>query len=123
MTESAVPRQGGVHALAGLAGALIYILIVSVGGSPVAWSTTAYYWLGWPLMCVVIWMIANRNPQRSWRWPVSMMLGQVFASILYGNGAMIPIAVIFVTVLSIPQFLVANWVSKKHLSKSQTENL
>lgn len=123
MTESVTPQQGGVHALAGLAGALIYILIVNVGGSPVAWSTSAYYWLGWPLMCVVTWMIANKNPQRSWRWPVGMMLGQVFASILYGNGALIPVAVIFVTVLSIPQFVVANWVTKKHLSESQTENL
>ncbi|ALO45043.1 hypothetical protein [Pseudohongiella spirulinae] len=123
MTDATEARQGGVHALAGLAGALIYILVVNVGGSPVAWSTAAYYWLGWPLMCVVIWVITNKNPRRSWRWPVSMMLGQVFASILYGNGAMIPIAVIFVTVLSIPQFLIANWVSKKQLSESQTENL
>lgn len=123
MTGAAESGQSGVHALAGLAGALIYILIVNVGGSPVAWSTAAYYWLGWPLMCVVIWLITNKNPQRSWRWPVSMMLGQVFASILYGNGAMIPIAVIFVTVLSIPQFLIANWVSKKSRSESQTENL
>ena len=109
-------RDSAVHALAGLAGALIYILIVTVGGTPVAWSSLAYYWLGWPLMCAVIWLISTRNPVRSWRWPVSMMLGQVFASILYGNGALIPVAVVFVTVLSVPQFAVANYVSRRHSS-------
>lgn len=121
---TAIPQRPEryAHAFAGVAGALVYILVAQAGGTPVAWSSLVYFWLGWPLMCSAVFLIARRYPQRSWRWPLSMMLGQIFASILYGNGAMIPIAVIYVTVLSLPQFLVADRTSKavlRHLPSEQ----
>lgn len=55
-------------------------------------------------MCAVIYMIARVWPERAWRWTLGMMLGQVFASILYGNGAVAPVAMVYVTLLSAPQF-------------------
>lgn len=55
-------------------------------------------------MCAVIYVIARIRPERAWRWTLGMMLGQVFASILYGNGAVVPVAMVYVTLLSAPQF-------------------
>lgn len=114
-------NDGMGHWVAGAFGALVYILIASVGQSPVAWSSVSYFILGWPILCVGIWLITRQFPQRSWRWPLSMMLGQVFASILYGNGATIPIAMIYVTVLSLPQFAVAALVSSRHAGSPQSD--
>ncbi|MAY55376.1 MAG: hypothetical protein CMQ46_09570 [Gammaproteobacteria bacterium] len=111
MDKPDIVNDGIGHWVAGAVGALVYILIASVGQSPVAWSSVSYFVFGWPILCVGIWLITRQFPQRSWRWPLSMMLGQVFASILYGNGATIPIAMIYVTVLSLPQFAVAALVS------------
>lgn len=55
-------------------------------------------------MCAAIYLIARVCPDRPWRWTLGMMLGQVFASILYGNGAVVPVAMVYVTLLSAPQF-------------------
>ena len=111
MTAGVAGRQGAAHIMAAVAGCLIYILVVNVSSVPVAWSTPVYFWLGWPLMCAAIYLLTRQFPDRSWRWPLSMMLGQIFASILYGNGAMVPVAMAYVTVLSIPQFAVAAYVT------------
>lgn len=101
-----------LHLMAGLVGLVGYILAASLSGVAVAWASPWYYVLGWPFFCLATAWLSRRCPERSWRWPLSMMLGQVFASILYGN-TLFPVAMLFVTLLSLPQFLVASYMSRQ----------
>jgi uncharacterized membrane protein HdeD (DUF308 family) len=122
MNDTDAKRDHLPHICSAIIGAVVYILIASVTANPVAWSSVSYFALGWPLMCAGAWLVARSFPLRSWRWPVSMMLGQIFASILYGNGALIPVAIAYVTVLSIPQFVVVAITSKAILRQSSIQD-
>lgn len=92
------------YLVAGFAGFIVVTGVSASTGLPVAWATPVYFWFGWPVMCAAIYLIARVCPDRPWRWTLGMMLGQVFASILYGNGAVVPVAMVYVTLLSAPQF-------------------
>ena len=74
-------------------------------------------------MCAVIYLLARAYPVRAWRWTLSMMLGQVFSSIFFGGGAMLPVAMVYVTLLSLPQFYAGTLGSRagfKRMSADQT---
>jgi hypothetical protein len=53
---------------------------------------------------------------------LSMMLGQVFSSIFFGAGAMLPVAMIYVTLLSVPQFYVGSLGSRAGLKRIEHSN-
>lgn len=104
--------QNPVHFAAGAAGFIIATGVALVSGIPAAWATPVYFIFGWPLMCLVIYLLARAYPERPWRWTLSMMLGQVFSSIFFGGGALLPVAMVYVTLLSIPQFYVGSLGAK-----------
>ena len=114
------PADGAGLWLSGLAGLAIALLVSQISGQPVPWSAGLYYWLGWPLMCVVVALVTWRYPSRAWRWPMAMVIGQVFAVILAGQGDMAPVALIYATLLSVPQFLVAGRLSARWLAQQPT---
>ncbi|MDT8427918.1 MAG: hypothetical protein RQ757_04045 [Pseudomonadales bacterium] len=94
------------YALAFGAGLVTAFTLASINGNSEAWLAGNYFWLGIPSMCLCQFFISRRYPQRPWRWTVSMALGQVFAAILRGSStALGPVAILFVLLLSIPQFL------------------
>ncbi len=97
-------KEHHAHWLAGIAGLLVALTVAGLEGTPAPWSVFSYYWLGWPLMCVLVYLIARVFPRRPWRWTMSMAVGQVFAVILLGNGNLAPVAMIYTVVLSVPQF-------------------
>ena len=117
MTEGRGDTAG--HFLAG-GGGLVVALLIALNAFEdivvVPWASYSYYWLGWPVMCAMIALITRIYPERSWRWTLSMMVGQVFATILVGAGSMVPVAMIYVIVLSVPQFAVGSWVSRRVLA-------
>ncbi|MGM0631867.1 MAG: hypothetical protein ACQETO_01700 [Pseudomonadota bacterium] len=115
-----VPGDGAGLWLSGIAGLVIALLVSQMVGEPVPWTAGLYYWLGWPLMCAVVALVTWKYPLRAWRWPMAMVVGQVFAVILGGEGDMAPIALIYATLLSVPQFLVASLLSARWLAQQQT---
>lgn len=114
---SVLSGQNPVHLAAAAAGFIVASGVALVSGVPVAWATPHYFLLGWPLMCLVIYLLARAYPERPWRWTLSMMLGQVFSSIFLGGGAMVPVAMAYVTVLSIPQFFAGSLGAKAGLAR------
>lgn len=121
MTQVAGTRQPGDAVgfwVSGIAGLLIALLIGSLADQAVPWTAGLYYWLGWPLMCAVVALVTWRYPLRSWRWVMTMAVGQVFAVILAGAGDMAPIALIYAIFLSVPQFIVASVLSSRRLTQS-----
>ena len=113
-------RDGKVHLTAFVAGFIVATAMAYLGGNPVAWATPVYYLLGWPVMCVMVYWLARRYPQNAWRWTLSMMLGQVFSSIFFGNASFVLQAMLFVTLLSAPQFAAGVFGARAGLA-SQTD--
>lgn len=98
-------------AASALAGLVVVGAIELLSRRNEAVDDPAYYRLGIPLMCVAIGFISYRFPHRTWRWTVSMAAGQAAALALGGSGLSLwPIALIFMTVYSLPQFLVG-WIT------------
>lgn len=97
-------KEHYAHWLAGISGLLVALAVGGIGGTSAPWSVFSYYWLGWPLMCLLVYLIARAFPRRPWRWTMSMAVGQVFAVILLGSGNLAPVAMIYTVVLSVPQF-------------------
>lgn len=114
-----LPGDGAGLWLSGIAGLVIALLISQMAAQPVPWTAGLYYWLGWPLMCAVVALVTWKYPLRAWRWPMAMVVGQVFAVILGGEGDMAPVALIYATLLSVPQFLVASMLSTRWLAERQ----
>jgi len=99
---------------AALAGLMTCMAIALVAGRREAWDAGAYYSIGIPIMVVVIFVIAWAYPERAWRWTLAMAVGQSLSALLQGSSLnLFPIAVVFMTVVSVPQFiagyLAARW--------------
>lgn len=120
--------ENPVHVVAGTAGFIVATGVALASGQSlasevtVAWASPLYFVVGWPLMCLVIYVMARAYPVRAWRWTLSMMLGQVFSSIFFGAGAMLPVAMVYVTLLSVPQFYVGSLGSKAGLKRLEQSN-
>jgi hypothetical protein len=88
------------------AGSAINLSIALSAGRTEAWDSNVYYWLGIPLLSLTVFFISRQFPQRPWRWTISMAMGQVFSAILAGaDSALGPIAMVFIIIVSVPQFL------------------
>lgn len=114
--------ENPVHLAAFAAGFIVAAGIAQLSDSQIAWATPGYFMLGWPLMCIVVYMLARAYPQRPWRWTLSMMLGQVFSSIFFGGGALVPVAMAYVTVLSVPQFYAGAMGAKAGLRRQSASD-
>ena len=117
MKAASANNDGLAHILAAATGLVVTLTITVTNDVPIAWASTTYFVLGIPVMCMVTYLLSRTYPVRVWRWPLSMMLGQVFSAILYGQGALVPVAMAYVTLLSIPQFLAGMLGARSALKK------
>jgi len=96
------------YAVSFIAGLAICLFITVTSGRKEAWDSPLYFMAGVPAMCIVIFALSYRFPQRAWRWALSMAIGQSVAMVLGGGSASLwPLAIIAMTVVSLPQFIVA----------------
>jgi hypothetical protein len=99
---------------AALAGLMICMAISLATGRREAWDAGAYYSVGIPIMVLLIFAIAWVFPDRPWRWTLAMAAGQSLSAFLQGSSlSLFPIAIVFMMVISVPQFisgyLAARW--------------
>ena len=101
-------REYWLYLLAAGCGAAIWILIAQVSGRNEAWNSNLYFTLGIPVVCQVSMAFAFFEPNRSWRWGVLPMVGQlVWMLISPGPGNLLPLGVIVFGVLSVPPIIAA----------------
>lgn len=117
MTTPTTNNDGLAHIVAAATGLMVTLTITVTNDVPIAWASTTYFVLGIPVMCMVVYLLSRAYPVRVWRWPLSMMLGQVFSAILYGQGALVPVAMAYVTLLSILQFVVGALGARSAMKK------
>ena len=114
--DGAPPRVAGISAF--WVGLLVNVAISVVTGRDEAWDSPLYYVVGIPLMCVAIGFISYRFPRNPGRWTFFMSLGQCVAAVVMGGGVgVLIIALLFMMVLSLPQFITAVWTSRMGLSR------
>jgi hypothetical protein len=94
------------YVAAALGGLMTCMTITLATGSREAWDAGAYYSAGIPIMVMLIFAIAWVFPERPWRWTLAMAAGQSISAFLQGSSLnLFPIAIIFMLVVSIPQFI------------------
>lgn len=102
-----------------LCGLVVYLTIVLATGRNEAWDDSSYYVLGIPLMCVVAFVIGHRFPVRPWRWALWMAAGQALGALLNGSSlSLLPLALVFMVIISIPQFIAARLGSRMATPKA-----
>ncbi|HEX5056828.1 MAG TPA: hypothetical protein VFX02_10055 [Gammaproteobacteria bacterium] len=116
-------QQSGDHffpyAASSLCGLAVYLAIIMATGRNEAWDHGSYYSLGIPFMCIAAFVIGYLFPVRPWRWALGMAGGQVVGALLNGSSlSLLPFAVLFMMVISIPQFLAAFFGSRLAARKS-----
>ena len=95
-------------ALATLAGLAVCGAVTIISGRREAWDLSLYFIAGIPAMCALVFPLAYSFPVKAWRWAVGMALGQSIALLLGGGSLSLwPLAIIAMTVLSLPQLAVA----------------
>lgn len=102
-----------------LCGLIVYLAIVMATGRNEAWDDASYYVLGIPLMCIVVFVIGYRFPVKPWRWALWMAGGQAVGALLNGSSlSLLPFALIFMVIISIPQFVAALFGSRTAVRKA-----
>ena len=116
------PRGAGwlPYALAAGGGFAVCFAIAQATGRREAWDAGEYFSLGIPLMCVIVFALAWFWPRHAWRWTLTMAAGQATALALGGGSLSLwPLAVIAMTVVSIPQFVTGLVAARLSLRRAQ----
>lgn len=101
------------YAATAACGLVVYLAIIVLTGRNEAWDDGSYYVVGIPLMCIVAFIIGYQFPTNPWRWALSMAGGQMIGALLSGSSLnLLPLAMIFMAIISIPQFVAAFLGSK-----------
>lgn len=109
------------YAASSLCGLVVYLAITVASGRNEAWDDGSYYSIGIPVMCIAAFVIGYLFPARPWRWALGMAAGQAAGAMLHGSSlSLLPFAVIFMAVISIPQFLSA-FLGAKYAARKAVE--
>lgn len=107
------PKDLIAYSLAVIAGVAVCLTIAAVAGRNEAWDADIYYSAGIPIMCLMIFVLAYFFPLKPWRWTIAMAVGQFLSALINGSSLSLwPLAMIFMAVISIPQF-VAGYLGAK----------
>lgn len=111
--DAVAQRQRLTPWLLSLLGGAAPVVAITLITQETAWANLFYYIVAIPLMCAMVAAISYRFPQNPGRWTTFMSLGQCLGAAFSGGGwGIIPLAILFMMVLSLPQFLSAVWASR-----------
>lgn len=107
------------YAASALCGLTVYVIITVATGKNEAWDDGVYYSVGIPFMSVVAFALGYLFPIKPWRWAAGMAGGQALGALISGSSLnLLPLAMIFMAIISLPQLLTAFIGSKLALKKA-----
>ena len=96
------------YAASALCGLIVYVIITVATGKNEAWDDGSYYSIGIPFMSVAAFVLGYLFPVKPWRWAASMAGGQALGALMFGSSLnLLPLAMIFMMIISLPQLLAA----------------
>ena len=96
------------YAISLIAGLVICLVVAKLGGRREPWDSSLYFVAGIPLMCLVAFVLGYLYPTRAWRWALSMAVGQSIALLMGGGSLSLwPLAIVAMTIVSLPQLAAA----------------
>lgn len=96
------------YGAAAVTGFIVCMVITLSSGRKEAWDTAIYFAAGIPVMCVVALALGYFFPEGAWRWAISMAIGQSIAIVVGGGSLSLwPLAIVAMTIVSLPQLAVA----------------
>src|SRR5690606_17015186 len=96
-----------------ICGLIVYVALTWASGKNEAWDDGSYYSVGIPIMSLVAFVVGYQFPRRPWRWAAGMAGGQMMGALLHGSSLnLLPLAMIFMAIVSLPQ-LTAAFVGSK----------
>lgn len=111
------PKDLFVYSVATIAGIAVCLTIAALAGRNEAWDADIYYSVGIPIMCLIIFTLAYFFPVKPWRWTIAMAAGQFISALINGSSLSLwPLAMVFMAIVSIPQF-VAGFLGAKLSSR------
>jgi hypothetical protein len=81
-------------------------------GQTEAWDDPAWFLYALPALAVALFFVGAMFPIRAWRWGPLAMAGQALALVLSGNGALLPVGLILMALLSLP-FALVSWLGSR----------
>jgi hypothetical protein len=64
-----------------------------------AWDTSAYFYVGIPVMALAVGLAAFMQPERAWRWPLWLVAGHQTGVLLVGLGMQSGLSLILLTLI------------------------
>lgn len=116
------PRAEGwlPYALAAGGGFAVCFAIAQATGRREAWDAGEYFSIGIPLMCAIVFALAWHWPRHVWCWTLAMAAGQATALALGGGSLSLwPLAIIAMTVVSVPQFIAGQIAARLSSRRAQ----
>lgn len=116
------PRAEGwlPYALAAGGGFAVCLAIAQATGRREAWDAGEYFSIGIPLMCAIVFALGWHWPRHAWRWTLAMAAGQATALALGGGSLSLwPLAIIAMTVVSVPQFIAGQIAARLSSRRAQ----
>lgn len=100
------PMKAIPFVISAVAGFAVCFGVASLTGRREAWDSPLYFSAGIPVMCLLVFIISYLSPEKPWRWTLGMAAGQSLAMAVAGGSlGLWPLALIAMTILSVPQLL------------------
>jgi hypothetical protein len=93
-------------------GLAAWLVTAAVTGQAEAWDDPAWFRIALPALAVGVFLLGALFPIRAWRWGPLAMAGQALALVLSGNGALLPVGLVLMALISLPLALIS-WLGSR----------
>jgi peptidoglycan/LPS O-acetylase OafA/YrhL len=106
------------YGIAIVAGTTLWVATSAVSGKREPWDTSIYWTVAYPVALALAGLLGYVFPERPWRWAVVVIFLQAAVMLLAGSGlGLWPLALILLTILSLPAVALAKSAAKRRLRK------
>lgn len=97
-------------------GAILWLVTTGISGKSEAWDSRLYWMITYPLAISLAGGLGYWIPKKPWRWGLTVMLVQAVVLVITGSGfGLLPLGLIFFSILALPAVVFAHITAKIRL--------